>query len=41
MRAEPFGKLRTAPVEAPRDAPFDKLRAHLPQAQDTSFFHSN
>jgi hypothetical protein len=26
MRAEPFDKLRTAPVEA-RGAPFDKLRA--------------
>jgi len=31
MRAEPFDKLRTAPVEAPFDKlrePFDKLREH-------------
>jgi phosphoenolpyruvate-protein phosphotransferase/dihydroxyacetone kinase phosphotransfer subunit len=27
MRAEPFDKLRTAPVEARRSVPFDKLRA--------------
>jgi hypothetical protein len=28
MRAEPFDKLRTAPVEALQDVPVDKVGAH-------------